>query len=283
MLNGQYFVGVGAQKCGTCWLGEALRSHPDVWFSPLKEVHYFDAHHIPWMDNIEAKMLAKFEKKAGGATVTEARDQGGFSEKTKCLAARVAMRSNEDYVRYFHPAEGKAAFGEITPAYSVLPPKGFQEIRACFPSARVIFLMRDPVARIWSSVRYACLRASDPRHLVEASDLDRFVASRGVVERTRYDRTLTNLFTVFDREEVLVDFYETVFESPFSQVQFLRRVCRHIGVAYHDAMAEVTDRKFNASPPAVMPGDLAQRLRQEFAPVVEGVRRLMGTVPASWG
>src|SRR5438270_8769299 len=39
---GPDFCCIGAQKAGTGWLYEQLRSHPDFWMPPMKELHYFD-------------------------------------------------------------------------------------------------------------------------------------------------------------------------------------------------------------------------------------------------
>jgi hypothetical protein len=36
------FIGIGAQKAGTCWLRSALGQHPGVWMPAVGEVHYFD-------------------------------------------------------------------------------------------------------------------------------------------------------------------------------------------------------------------------------------------------
>ena len=36
------FIGIGAQKCGTTWLYEHLRRHPDIAFPAGKEVHFWD-------------------------------------------------------------------------------------------------------------------------------------------------------------------------------------------------------------------------------------------------
>jgi hypothetical protein len=36
------FVGIGAMKAGTTWIYRQLREHPDIWFGPRKEIHYFD-------------------------------------------------------------------------------------------------------------------------------------------------------------------------------------------------------------------------------------------------
>jgi hypothetical protein len=36
------FLGIGAQKAGTTWLGRNLQAHPEVWMPRMKEVHYFE-------------------------------------------------------------------------------------------------------------------------------------------------------------------------------------------------------------------------------------------------
>ena len=37
-----FFVCIGAQKAGTTWLARILSSHPELFMSPVKELHYFD-------------------------------------------------------------------------------------------------------------------------------------------------------------------------------------------------------------------------------------------------
>ena len=36
------FIGIGAPRAGTTWLYSILKTHPDIWLPPLKELHYFD-------------------------------------------------------------------------------------------------------------------------------------------------------------------------------------------------------------------------------------------------
>lgn len=38
------FLGIGAQKAGTTWLHENLRSHPEIFLHDAKELHFFDLH-----------------------------------------------------------------------------------------------------------------------------------------------------------------------------------------------------------------------------------------------
>ena len=46
----KFFLCVGAQKSGTTWLARILADHPDLYLTPVKELHFFDhqlAHNPP--------------------------------------------------------------------------------------------------------------------------------------------------------------------------------------------------------------------------------------------
>ncbi len=38
------FIGIGAMRSGTSWLGKQLKQHPGIWTSSPKELHFFDRH-----------------------------------------------------------------------------------------------------------------------------------------------------------------------------------------------------------------------------------------------
>jgi len=37
------FLGIGAPRAGTTWLHANLKKHPEIWLTPVKEIHYFDS------------------------------------------------------------------------------------------------------------------------------------------------------------------------------------------------------------------------------------------------
>lgn len=39
-----HFLGIGAQKAGTTWTYEQLHKHPQIFFPPHKEIHFWDLH-----------------------------------------------------------------------------------------------------------------------------------------------------------------------------------------------------------------------------------------------
>lgn len=56
-----FFLGVGAQKAGTSWIGKYLNSHPQVFMSPIKELHYFDCKYLPEFRYLKNKFKKRLE------------------------------------------------------------------------------------------------------------------------------------------------------------------------------------------------------------------------------
>ena len=142
-IPGPDFLCVGAQKAGTGWLYEQLRSHPDFWMPPLKELHYFD--------RLGRARVGKKRDRLEAAR-EGARDERDvrFLEAMKTLSAQ----SQIDLPMYGALFAPKSSFisGDMTPGYSTLQADTIERIIAAFPSLKVIFIARDPVERAWSQL-----------------------------------------------------------------------------------------------------------------------------------
>jgi Sulfotransferase domain len=193
MLN---FLGIGAQKCGTTWLYDALSKHPGVAFPAGKEVHYWN---------------------------------------------RPDGRSVEWYAQLF--AQDGTVNGEITPAYGFLPLDAIRQIHAVYPNLRLIYLIRNPIERAWSSARMALHRA-EMRH-DEASDqwfIDHF-NSTGSLARGDYETCIRNWRTVFHPDQLIVRRYETLAVDPTT---VFNDCVTHLGLAPAQTMLD----RSNLSNPA---------------------------------
>jgi hypothetical protein len=136
-----------------------------------------------------------------------------------------SVRDLSSYVLYLtRGTAGASAFGEITPSYALLPAHAFAEMDEAFPGARFIFILRDPIDRLWSHVRYVDSRKKRRR---DKPDLDR--AFRRALElpsfvaRSSYSRTITTLESVIPSERILYLFYETMV-SPDTGPGEIRRI-----------------------------------------------------------
>lgn len=88
------FLGIGAPKCGTTWLAECLREHPDVYVPEVKEVTYFssqkklargDAWYLSHFDG------ARGAKAVGEFSVTYLSGGAGVAERIASLAPDVRL------------------------------------------------------------------------------------------------------------------------------------------------------------------------------------------------
>ncbi len=130
-----------------------------------------------------------------------------------------------------HFAQVDAIAGEITPAYGMLPLETVREIHSHAPHLRLIYLIRNPMERAWSSALMALQRAE--MTLDEASDSwfsDHF-HSAGSRKRGDYQACLQVWRTVFPAPQLLVLRFEQIVAEPEA---LLNGCFRHLGVSSQD-------------------------------------------------
>lgn len=142
--------------------------------------------------------------------------------------------------------------GEITPAYAFLPIPMIQAVQNFSPNVRLFYIMRDPVARAWSSALMALDRAE--MTIAEASDawfIDHF-NSAGSRARGDYAACLDNWLSVFPREQLLLLQYENITLAP---KQLLDQLCQHIGIDAAPILnnPKLKERVFEGSGHAIRP------------------------------
>jgi len=97
----------------------------------------------------------------------------------------------------------------------MLSKDNFQHIKDGLESrnfhVKVIFLMRDPLERIWSIVRMRRRVAKNTNSTPEEQEILEKFKTPNFELRTRYDRTITELEKVFDTDNIYYNFYEKLF------------------------------------------------------------------------
>ncbi len=154
--SGPDFVCIGMQKAGTDWLYDQLQFHPDLWMPPMKEIRYLDR------DVTKAgragKILDHWHKDSGRHKKRQSKRRKSDDRDLAFLEQVVGYRGHPmDLDRYASLFSYKGALksGDVTPGYSALREEVIARIALRFPDLRVIFLVRDPVARCWSQISMA--------------------------------------------------------------------------------------------------------------------------------
>ena len=154
--DGPDFICIGMQKAGTDWLYDQLQFHPDLWMPPMKEIRYLDR------DITLARRASKILKNAredskqhqNRLSRRRAWDDRDMAFMEQVVSYKGDPMDLERYASLFG-YKGTLKSGDVTPGYSALREEVIAQIAQRFPDVRVVFLLRDPIARAWSQISMA--------------------------------------------------------------------------------------------------------------------------------
>jgi hypothetical protein len=215
--------------------------------------------------------------KAGTTTLFEqlALQTGVFMPAMKELdffiAERNWRRGLDWYAAQFAAAPEQAILGEASPNYTKAASfKGVPErLHELIPNAKLIYLLRDPVARMRSQYAHSVLSGRE-RQSPEAA----ITETSGYLDTSLYGAQLVLYRRLFPEEQILVVLTEEMRDDPTG---FLERVQGFLGLP----TIEVPDptRRANVTAERRGYGPIAATLRRRGRPVLDLARRVL---PDSW-
>jgi hypothetical protein len=245
--EGTFLLGLGAQKAGTAWMHRYLESSPQCDPGFRKEYHVWDAVDLP-----SGRVVRERIEKQGG-------DRARF------------LTDHEHYVDYFAGllAGDTRLTADITPAYAGLSVERLSGIRSWFEQRGVrpvaVYLMRDPVERVWSAVRMDARRRGIDHAGAAENRLRRVTDDDQYARRTRYDLAIEKIDEAFGHDAAFYGFYERLFDRGT-----LRDLCAFLGIDFHEPDL---GRQVNVSPKrdGELDDDTVRSLVQRFVPVYDAV------------
>lgn len=274
------FLCVGAAKAGTSWVHAHLSAHPECHFRAIKELHYFDA--------LEGKRLAKERDRhlaeqervrgwAGGAP--NARQSERLKDRADWIDVLSLGHENTDaYLDYLKGgADGARVVGEVTPAYALLPQGRLKTLAQMAPDVRVLYLLRDPVERLWSHVRMIAARRDDDGEVTKrraGNILNRvFKGEEEQIERRGdYARALRKLQATIPEPKLMLGVFEEMVAGG------LDALARFLGIAPFQAdLAPV-----HVGQTLAMTDEQRDAAERFLRPQYKAVERVLGRVPDSW-
>lgn len=183
------FLIISPPKTGSTWLADNLRCHPAIFIPAIKEIKYFST----WFKRLDLNW----------------------------------------YLQHFILGSGRVK-GEASPDYALLPIERIRLIRSMAPDLKLIFLMREPVSRAWSHARHNC-RYREVNFVGSNSDFEDVTDEQWTKNFSHdwpmssgdYFGQLRRWLTVFPREQLYVDFFESIEHDP---IALLRKVFAFLGV-----------------------------------------------------
>jgi hypothetical protein len=273
----------GATKAGTSWLYDYLRDHPETYMRTIKELQFFNR-------QVEDSLVGRVRRLDEEIASLESDLEAGrakwptwilrqIGDRVDYRAALMSDDPQAGYLRYLTASAGKQRLvGEMTPEYGLLPVEKLREISALAPDVRWIFLLRDPVARLWSHVRMLVRRKKLAPDAVAAACeamFERVLAGKAmdVTLRGDYAAIHGRLVQAVAPEKLMVMVYEQMMAP-----EGLARVTGFLGLSDHPAEF---DKVVHGGLAVDMPEPLRQRAREWLRPQYAFVAGAFG-LPAEW-
>lgn len=233
------FLCIGAQKAGTSWLHKNLNKHPDIGLPPIKELQYFIAREQALKHSLPARLLnpeligrhyrgslKRWRKPAFTQLLKVQLAKGDIQGATRSVHDFLYF-SNDDLYSAVFRLMPKKVVGEIAPEYGVLSDDSIRHIHTIMPDLKIIFIIRNPIDRVWSSTRMNLSREN--REFSTFTDTD-FIASfnqRASRKRSDYLEIIKNWQKYFPKERFLVCFFDDLAKNPQG---FINNIYDFLGV-----------------------------------------------------
>jgi hypothetical protein len=242
------FLCIGAQKAGTSWLMRNLGSHPQVWTPGfVKEVHYFDSVHLGYGRKAQLKTFRRNIRKLAPHTAI----QRAYYKRV--LRAGWAF-TDEWYRHIFSAAESGSVKGECTPLYSALPEEGIRHVQRLSPSVKLIYMIRDPHARLHSQVRMRIER----RGITDFGEIHPLLGDAGFLSRGDYATNIPRWEAVFG---------ESILFIPFGDIKtrpadVMSRIEKHLNIPPYGDYPLLNEAVHpTAKPVQAFPEDLLEKMQ----------------------
>ncbi|MEZ5773735.1 MAG: sulfotransferase [Hyphomicrobiaceae bacterium] len=275
----RYFVCVGAQKAGTTWLMRMLSAHPDIFVTPVKEIHYFD--HVRGITrHLSDKKRRSRHRKLYQRLLTQWDRLEQNRQHRQWFRRYMADPIGDAWYRsLFEERFGRSFAGEATPEYSLIGADGYRHIQALAPEARVVFVMRSPVAQMWSQILHHCRSEGLDAARMSAGALVDLAGRERFAALGDYGATIDALRAVFPAEQLLFLFYE---EIHLDRTRALEEVTGFIGARFSAEPFPAAETRFNRSQDVAAPEPVREALRRTLKARGEAVGARIGRLPEAW-
>lgn len=293
-MGGPQFLGIGAPRCGTTWLQQVLRLHPDIWLPPIKEVHFFDSlkwestsevKSSKWTDRVRKHLVSRIGHSVSpllGAMPYRpfVIPRVDFEWDRKYFSTGVGI---DWYKELFRPKREKYRMvGEITPSYISISAESIDLIRVKTDVSKFIVLLRDPIESAWSGYGRKVREGKIERSTVDENEIVRLLTQGIGLENRKYARNLKRWFSIFPKSSFFVGFFEDLSNDPG---RMLDEICAFLEVSAPPNAALVkAAESINSSrlDRGTMSRKIEAGLARAFEPDLRELAMMLGGPPTHW-
>jgi hypothetical protein len=275
------FLGCGAMKAGTTWLFAMLDRHPDIFFSEEKEVHYFAQVHGIENPLCLQKRIARFQKFAAGL------DANRYNPRW--LRHRLDWFSrwlndpldDEWYAAIFKRKKDQKYAADFSNLTALLDDPGWEHVRRVAGEVKVLYIMRDPLHRLWSHVKFHAQYTGKAEQLANYTPAEFEAAARApyMWRNSEYGHIVARLKRHFNEDELKLVFFEDIHADP---QKWLRDLESFLGVRPGSYDEEKLKMRINTSMDITMPEFFLKLFAKDFGRIRQEPQNQGLQPPSNW-
>jgi len=277
------FLSVGAMKAGTTWLYEQLKKHPEIHFTPEKEIHYF-ANKVGIENQLShrnriLKLKDVMQKNANGNAkfISQNLDEiswyAGYAHNTDI--------SNEWYENLFKQNPSKAFCADFSNLYCQMDTDGWDNVRKVAKNVKVIYTLRDPLERLWSHYKFHMKWVNREDEALEAG----FEHFKELLDKhffwinAEYVKNYELLKLSLKDDELMILYFEDFRERP---IEMLNEVQKFLGIEEIAPEQSQLDKKVNKTKSFSLEPEWRNHILKKLEPVYRDLKK-SGLHHDSWG
>jgi hypothetical protein len=246
---------IGAQKCGTSWLHEALQQNPAVWSPPFKELHFFDYKFIP-----DSRKWAKWHVRSNVKRLLKEEfwhsEIVGYDDYLRSLIKEPMLNGNW-YKNAFSIMPHDNFGMDITPEYCQLPVEGIEFLAKFLEHPKIIYIIRDPVDRAISQVRMNLARNMMVTEDIEA--WEKFSNQPVVWQRGNYAEYVPRWDSFLSEDHILYIPFGRIAQEPHT---LLHEIEKFLGIPAHKY--EDVEKKVFSGKHTYIPDSIKNNMRDKM-------------------
>lgn len=262
------FLSVGAMKAGTTWLYEQLKNHPDIYFTPEKEIHYLA--NIVGIDNqlnhrmrlLKLKEIMQLNAKGNPKFISQNVDDI-FWYATYAQAKNI---NNHWYESLFSLNNAKKYNADFSNLYCQMDSDGWDNARKVSKNIKVIYTLRDPLKRLWSHYKFHMkwINREDEALEVGFEHFKELLDKHFFWINAEYGRNYKLLKSNLKNDELMLLYFEDFREDPVGKIL---EVQNFLGIEEIRPDEETLDKKVNKTKDFEIPPEWLEHMKMKLEPL----------------
>jgi len=283
-LFGNLFISAGAMKAGTTWLFSVLERHPELHFTPEKEIHYFYHRYVDNGILSEKRRLelarSRYVDRMDPAKANIDRIRMNLHWVTNYLDRPI----DDFWYRNLFQLRPHETYGcDFSNFYALLPAEVWPRIAERCNRLRVLYTLRHPVKRLWSHVKFhlQIIGQLDKLHSWTPAEFEAFARKDFLWVNAEYGAALRAMKAGLgaDPKTFKAIFFEDLHAD---QRAMLAEIEDFLGVRRFEYPERFLTQRVNESAPDPMPDFFPDLFAEDVARITAEVEAEGLSVPAAW-